>query len=226
MTLMGVQVPEAGLVEDFVRFFESLKRLGIEVIADENWRTVKVKGELKYMNFNDIGYNIEIGTKNIIIGCSESRDAMTISVWKVEDGRQILIKRIWLKGSFFTLYDSPYLRIKYVEINEMSELVEMPERINEMINKVKEAGFEVEHYPKKREIRIKGEIERVITFGHPRPLIRLRKGESLLAYEKDVREHHIVVIKGDETTHYKIGEGEEVSVRVEYPYLIIRYSVV
>jgi hypothetical protein len=223
---MVSRVTEAGLVKEFVRFFESLKELGIEVVIDEDWRTVKVKGGLKYMDFSEFGYNIEIGTKDITVSCSESRDKVTISVWKLEDGRQVLLKKIWVEGSLFTLYDSGYLRIKYTDISELSELIEVPERINEMINDIRKAGFEVKHYPEKREIRVKGEVERVITFGLPRPLISLRKGDSVVSYEHDGREHNIVVINGNDRTYYKIGEGEEVSVRVEYPYLIIRYSVV
>jgi len=63
-------------------------------------------------------------------------------------------------------------------------------------------------------------------FGLPRPIISLRKGDSIISYEHDGKEHNIVVINGNDRTYYKIGEGEEVSVRVEHPYLIIRYSVV
>jgi len=223
---MGTRVTEAGLVKEFVRFFESLKELGLEVIVDGDWRTVKVKGELKYMDFSEFGYNIEIGTKHITVSCSESRDEITVSVWKLEDGRQVLLKKIWVKGSLFTLYESPYLRVKYTDISELSELIEVPERINKMIDAIRKAGFEVKHYPEKREIRVKGEVWRAITFGLPRPLISLRKGDSIISYEHDGREHDIVVINGNDRTYYKIGEGEEVSVRVEYPYLIIRYSVV
>jgi hypothetical protein len=223
---MVAQVPETGLVKEFVRFFESLKDLGLEVTIDENWRTVKVKGDLKYMDFSESGYNIEIGTKDITVSYSESRDKATISVWRFEDGRQVLVKKIWVKGSLFTLYDSGYLRIKYVTIYWLSELIEVSERINKMIEDIKKAGFEVRHYPEKREIRVKGKIDRVVTFGLPRPIISLRKGDSIISYEHDGKEHNIVVINGNDRTYYKIGEGEEVSVRVEHPYLIIRYSVV
>jgi hypothetical protein len=222
---MVVQVHEAGLVKDFLRFFESLKELGVEVVIDEDWRTVKVKGELKYTDFTGFGYNIEIGTKDITVSYSGSRDKATISVWRYEDGRQVLLKKIWVEGSLFVLYDSPYLRIKYTDVSGLSELIEVPERVNKMIDAIRKAGFEVKHYPKKREIRVKGEVERVITFGSSRPIISLRKGDSIISYEHDGREHNIVVMNGNDRTYYKIGEGEEVSVRVEYPYLIIRYSV-
>jgi hypothetical protein len=223
---MVVQAPEIGLVKDFVQFFESLKGLGIEVVIDENRRTVMVKGELKYMDFSGLGYNIEIGVRDMTVACSESRGSVTISVWKLEDGRQVLLKKIWIEGILLTLYNSPYLIIKYVDISELSELVELPERVNEMINAIRKAGFGVRYFPKKREIKIKGKIERVTTFGTPRPLISLRNGDSVVSYEYDGKDHNIIITNGNDTTYYKIGEGEEVSVRVENQYLIIRYSVV
>jgi hypothetical protein len=223
---MVAQAPETGLVKDFVQFFESLKGLGIEVDIDENWRTVMVKGELKYMDFSGLGYNIEIGVRDMIVSCSGSRDSVSISVWKFEDGRQVLLKKIWVEGTLLVSYSSPHLMITYINISELSELIELPDRVNEMINAIRKAGFGVRHFPKKREIRIKGKIERVTTFGTPRPLISLRNGDSIVSYEYDGKDHNIVVTNGNDTTYYKIGEGEEVSVRVENQYLIIRYSVV
>jgi len=223
---MLTQISEAGLVKDFVQFFESLKGLGIGVVIDENWRTVMIKGELKHMDFSGLGYNIEIGVKDLTVACSESRGSVTISVWKFEDGRQVLLKKIWVGGTLLMSYNSPHLMITYINVSGLSELIELPERVNEMVNAIRKAGFGVRHFPKKREIKIKGKIERVTTFGTPRPLISLRNGDSIISYEYDGKDHNIVVANGNDTTYYKIGEGEEVSVRVENQYLIIRYSVV
>jgi len=212
-------------VLNFLRFISSLREIGLETTHNEDDREIRVKGKLRSMGFSDFGYNIEIVSKDILFNYSEYKDLTTISIWKIENVKQILLKKIWLRGSLRVMYDQQYLRVIYGEINEISELIAMPQLIDEMIDKIKKAGFSIFHDPKKRIIKIKGDVDRAVLFGLPRPFIRLKKGNSILTYEKDMRDHYIVLTDNDKDIHYKIGEGEEVSVRLEYPYLIIRYSV-
>jgi hypothetical protein len=215
----------SGATTEFLNFFNTLKELGIKVLYDEN--EILIKGRLEHVDLDAHGVsNILINQNGFEIEYIKSDKFMSILIWKYDDGERKLVKSISVDGVLTVRFSRPYLYIRYSDIYEIKKNVEYVDGFDEAINYIRNAGFDVEFYPEKRELRIKGETEAVFSFIDPRVRAVLSSCNSELVLFRDNKEYRLKVVEGYHDIEFVIGDVKQTEVELDGQYLIIRYPAV
>jgi predicted N-acetyltransferase YhbS len=223
--MSGLQTSEN--LTKFIGFFNSLNELGIKIWHDEKEKEISIKGELKHadLDFGDVS-NVLISQGGYDIEYVKTDGFESILIWKNGDGKRELVKAVSVKGVISARFSRSYLHIRYSDVYEVKENVVYTDGFDEVVGAIRSAGFGVEFYPEKREIRVKGEIRSVFSFVDPRVRVVLSSGDSELVLYMDGKDYRLKLMIGYNDVEFVIGEVGQTRVEVDGQHLIIRYPAV
>jgi hypothetical protein len=220
----------SGLSENlkkFVEFFNSLNELGVRVWHDEKDREIMIKGKLKHADLDFGGMSgILISQDWYDIEYIETGKFRSFLVWKYGVGKRDLAKAVSVDGAISVRFSHSYLVIRYSDIYEVKDGVVYTDRFDKVVDVIRSSGFEVEHSPEKREVKVKGEIEGIFSFVDPRVRVILSSNDSELVLYRDGKEYLLKLITGYNDVDFVIGGAEQTRIEHDGQYLIIRYPAV
>jgi hypothetical protein len=201
--------------------------MGIKIWHDEKEKEISIKGKLKHADpdFNGVS-DILISQDGYDIEFIKTDKFESILIWKNGDGKRELVKAVSVEGTISARFSRSYLHIRYSDIYEVKENVAYTDGFDEVVDAIRNAGFGVEFYPEKREIRIKGEVESVSSFIDPRVRVVLSSGGSELVLYRNGKEYRLKLIIGYNDVEFVIGGVGQTGVELDDQYLIIRYPAV